>query len=821
MNVSYRWLQSLAPSITLPPRELAERLALLGAPVDEVVELAAEIGDVVVARVDAVRPHPNADRLRVCTVDAGAGETHQVVCGAPNVEAGRFYPFAPIGATLPGGVQIKRAKLRGEESQGMLCSARELGLGRDHAGLMALAGEWTPGARFVDALGLDDARLLVDVTPNRPELLSHLGVAREAAPGGAADVRLPAFPGGREVALDLPRAGREGEADGVRITLEDAEGCPRFTAVVIRGVAVAPSPEWLATRLRAVGLRPINNVVDATNYVMMELGQPLHAYDLSTLRGPEIRVRRAAAGEVFRTLDGTDREMREGDLMIADGARSIGIAGVMGGENSEVGDATVDVLLECALFDPRAVRKTARRLGLSTDASYRFERGVDPEGHAAAQRRCVALILANAGGTVTGAVDVNPAPFVRRTVTLRPERVARLLGAELPAGRIAALLEGIGFGVEDAAASPLRVTVPGFRPDVEGEIDLIEEVARRQGFENLPEELLPYRPTTVPEDTAVEVERRLRTLFLRWGFLEARTMAFAPGAEGRHPILNPLSQEEGSLRDALVPGLLRRVEHNFAHGVRDVRLFTVGTVFFAGGAGEAPREELRVAAVLTGASRPTHWSGPTPPFDVWDLKALLEELAAEYPAGSVAPAGGALGSVNPQVTDAVTDAAAPPGAAGLTDAVTAPATRLRLLSGGAVVGDGGEAGEGAVDAPAWAAPVLVLEARLPARAADARDVRYAPLATHPASERDLALLVPDAVSAAAVGETIRGEAGRLLEAVFPFDRYAGKGIPEGTASVGWRLRFRAADRSLTDREVDGAVDRVLRALRERHGVERR
>lgn len=802
MNVSYRWLQALAPSIDLAPHALAERLALRGAPVDEVVDLSADIGDVVIARVDAVRPHPNADRLRVCTVDAGAGETHQVVCGAPNVEAGRFYPFAPIGATLPGGIQIKKAKLRGEESQGMLCSARELGLGRDHAGLMTLAGEWTPGARFVDALGLDDARLVVDVTPNRPELLSHLGIAREAAARGAADVRLPAFPGGEPVSLDLPRAeGSSGEAAGVRITLEDTDACPRFTAVVMRGVRVGPSPEWLATRLRAVGLRPINNVVDATNYVLMELGQPMHAYDLAHLNGPEIRVRRAAAGEVVRTLDGVDRTLLETDVVITDGARAVGLGGVMGGENSEVSEETTDLLLECALFDPRTVRKTSRRLGLSTDASYRFERGVDPEGHPAAQRRLVELIRATAGGEVVGAVDVNPAPYVRRVVTLRPERVTRLLGIDLGAARIAELLEGIGFGVEDAAASPLRVTVPGYRPDVEGEIDLVEEVARRQGFENLPEALLPYRPTTVPEDPAVGVERRLRTLFVRWGFLEARTVAFSPAAEGRHAILNPLSQEEGSLRDALVPGLLRRLEHNFAHGVRDVRLFTVGTVFFAGAVGEAPSEELRVAAVFTGASRPVHWSGAPEPFDVWDLKALLEELAAEYPAASVSVAG--------------------EGDAGLTDGLTAPGTRLRLVSADAAVGDGGEAAAGSVDAPAWAAPVYVLEARIPARPADARDVRYAALPTQPASERDLALLVPDAVSAAQVEETIRGEGGRLLEAVFPFDRYAGKGIPEGTASVGWRLRFRAEDRSLTDREVDGAVDRVLRALRERHGVERR
>jgi phenylalanyl-tRNA synthetase beta chain len=358
MNISYRWLRSIAPGLEGTPREIAERLAMLGAPVDEVVDVGAELGDLLIARVEAVRPHPNADRLRVCTVNAG-GEALQVVCGAPNVEAGGWYPFAPVGARLPGGIEIRRAKLRGEASEGMLCSARELGLGRDHAGLMALAGEWTAGIRFRDALGLDDSVLVVDVTPNRSELLSHLGVARELAPSGEDGVGLPAFPGdrGHEVALVPGR--REAEAAGVAVEIEDEEGCARYVGAVVRGVRVGPSPEWLAARLRVVGGRPVNNVVDATNYVLHELGQPIHAFDLARLEGARVSVRGARDGETLRTLDGEVRTLAAGDLVIADAGRPVALAGVMGGENSEVTEATTDLFVEVALFDPRRVRRTS------------------------------------------------------------------------------------------------------------------------------------------------------------------------------------------------------------------------------------------------------------------------------------------------------------------------------------------------------------------------------------------------------------------------------------------------------------------------------
>jgi phenylalanyl-tRNA synthetase beta chain len=599
MNVSYRWLKALAPGIQGSAEEIAHRLALLGAPVDELTDLGAGIGDVVIARVEEVRPHPNADRLRVTRVNAG-GELVQVVCGAPNVEAGGLYPFAPVGATLPGGINIGKAKLRGEVSEGMLCSARELGLGRDHAGLMTLHGDFAPGTRFVDALGLDDFRLLIDVTPNRGELLSHVGVARELAPGGEAGVELPVFPNARKVRMNT-RAGRlQCDAGGVSVRIEDEAGCPRYMGALVRGVRVAPSPEWLATRLRAVGLRPINNIVDATNYVLFELGQPLHAFDLAKLRGGEVVIRRAHEGESLTTLDGTDRALLAGDLVIADAEGAVAIAGVMGGANSEVDDATTDIFIECALFEPKSVRRTRSRLVLSTDASYRFERGVDPEGQPVALQRVVELIVAVAGGEAAEAVDLNPHPWERRAIALRPERVKRVLGTSVQPPEIKTLLEEIGFEVN--ASWPLRVLVPGFRGDVEEEIDLIEEIARRRGYDSFPDELAPFRPSTVPEAPVVEVERRFAERFAAWGFLEARTTGFVPESAGEVRVLNPLSAEEGFLRSALVPGLLRRVEHNFAHGVRDVRLFEIGSAFSAVADGGMPREERRIAAAFSGAA---------------------------------------------------------------------------------------------------------------------------------------------------------------------------------------------------------------------------
>ena len=457
MNVSVNWLSEFLRR-PLDPAEVADRLGALGAPADAVEPLHAELRDIVVGLVESAVQHPNADRLRVCVVDDGSGTRRHVVCGAPNVSAGRRYPFAPVGATLPGGLRIEKRKLRGEVSEGMLCSARELGLGDDHQGLWELATDAPPGTPLLQAVPLADTRLVLDITPNRPDLLGHKGIARELAVSYGVQFRLPSLPGSPGGTMAAPaRAGAAATTGGVRVAIEDAEGCPRFLGAVLRGVRVAPSPDWLARRLAAVGIRSINNVVDATNYVMLELNQPMHAYDLARLRGAAVMARRARPGERLVTLDGAERALDPAMTVIADAEGAIGVAGVMGGAGSEVSDDTRNLFLECAYFDPSRIRRARRALNLSTDASYRFERGVDRWNGAEAMRRCVELIQLTAGGELASdpvawrrAVEAARRPSARGF--LLPYALLRLGEAELAAGDRPAAKEALQAAFDSAVA---------------------------------------------------------------------------------------------------------------------------------------------------------------------------------------------------------------------------------------------------------------------------------------------------------------------------------------------------------------------------------
>ena len=565
---------------------------------------------------------------------------------------------------------------------------------------------------------------------------------------------------------------------------------------MIRGVRVAPAPPWLEGRIRAIGLRPISNVVDATNYVLHELGQPLHAFDLARL-GDTVVVREARAGEQLTTLDGMTRKLEAGMLVIADATRPVALAGVMGGATTEVHDGTTDVLLECAVFDPARVRRTRRALDLATDASYRFERGIDTDQLESALRRAAQIIVATAGGTAAeAAADAGPGLPPPPPVSLRLTRVAQVLGAPFDAARIRQLLEPLGYALTERTEAHVTVQVPAHRRhDVAREEDLIEDIARRHGYDAFPDELRAFRPSAVPDDAQLQLEDRLRDQLVGAGLLEARTPAFAPESEGDVALLLPLSAAEGRLRRALVPGLLHRLEFNFARGQRHVRLFEIGTAFArAADGGLQPRETRRLGLVFTGARQPPHWTGPVPALDLWDLKGRLAELA---------------GSLGLRLEAGTHDVA-----------WLAPDAAFRLLDeSGAVRGWGGRVRAAAVDAPAWADPVwaaeLVLEAPVRVRA------RFAALPTHPAIERDLALLVPETVTAAEVEQAVRSAAGPLLEATLPFDLYRGEGVPAGSRSLALRLRFRAADRTLTDAEADAATARVLKRLKESHDIDRR
>ncbi|HSW29572.1 MAG TPA: phenylalanine--tRNA ligase subunit beta [Longimicrobiales bacterium] len=801
MNVSYRWLKDMVPGLELSPDAVAAHLTLRGAPVEGMHSPGAELGEVVIGKVITAGRHPNADRLSLCTVDAGKGVV-SVVCGAPNVKVGSWYPFIPAGCTLPGGVVIKKSKIRGELSEGMLCSPDELALGKEHDGILEIFGDFTPGESFVKALGLDDVTLDVETTSNRGDLLSHLGIARELAAEGSGTARLPEIPGAPALEPAFAEAPDEVVAGGVRIRIEAPDLCFRYLGAVLRGVKIGASPAWLQERLRGAGSRPINNVVDATNHVMLEMGQPLHAFDLGKLGGSAIVVRRAHPDEkTFTTLDGEERALGADMLMICDAHRPVAVAGVMGGKASEVDNATTDVLLECALFDPKSIRATRKGLNLTTDASYRFERGVDPDGVRMALERAVAVILATAGGRLDGPVlDVCPRPFTAQLVELRLARVRHVLGVELDASAVRSYLEPLGLHVESEASGVLRVRVPGYRSwDITREVDLIEEVARSHGYDVFPAGLGAYRPGTVPDHPLFRLEDELRTAFVSRGFFEAQTPAFVPEGEGEVRVANPLNTREPFVRRVLLPSLLRRVEHNFSRGARDVRLFELGTSFRRAAEGGQPMEETHLVAALTGRREPPHWSVPEAPFTVWDLKGVLDEAVALAWRGtaSIVPSAAAPSSYDPDACFSVVDGE------------------------GRVVGSGGRVAGGKVDAPVWADPVWALELTLPDPVVPAATPVHHPLPLFPAVERDLALLVGDAVTAGAVTALVRERGGELLEEVTLFDHYRGEGVPAGHRSVAFRLRFRGAERTLKDKEVDRAVQGIVGRLKEELGVEPR
>jgi len=786
MIVSRRWLESLLGR-PLEGRDVADRLARQVAPVDGVVPIHQDLRDVLVARVLEVRQHPDADRLSLCVVDAGGAAPLEVVCGAPNVQAGKAYPFAPVGARLPGGLVLERRKIRGIESNGMLCSAKELGLGVDHAGILELQTDAPPGTPFLEAVPIADEQIIIDVSANRPDLLCHKGVAREVAVSLGATVKLPEIRradgqmGGRAVTAHPPIR-PSAVVDGVTVQLDDPDGAPRYMIAVIRGVKVQSSPPWLAARLQSIGQRSINNIVDATNYIMFEINQPLHAFDLAKLHGPAVVVRRAKPSERIVTLDGVERKLTPEMTVICDAERPTIVAGVMGSAESEVTEHTTDIVLEAAYFQPTRVRRTRRALGLSSESSYRFERGIDMLGMPEALGRAVDLIRAVAGGEMREPpADLWPEPQKPRSVFLREARVAHLLGVAVPRPEIERLLAGVGFVVAPRGER-MAVQIPGWRPDVTSEVDLIEEVARLRGYDSFPDELRPYRPGTVPDAPAELTLRRIRAQLVAsgTGLLEARTLPLGPAdSPDAVAVLNPLSAEEAHLRSRLLPSLIRRVEYNWSQGQRDVRLFEVGTVFRkAQGPSPQPHEELHLAIVLTGARHPPHWTDSSnaaklPDMDIWDLKQHFE-LAVGLAARS----------------DDVQPAA-----------------------------NGSVWGPLEADAPKWAAPLFGLEVRIVVAAPS--PVRYQPLPTQPPVVRDISLVVPGSVTAGAVETVLRREGGALLERLDVLDEYRGPGLPAATRGVTWRCTFRAPDRTLTEREAVEVLERMLRAAEAELDVHRR
>lgn len=809
MRVALDWLSDF---VELPELQvLVDGLVEAGVEVEDVVDPSSSVSGVVCAAVRACEAHPKADKLKVCTVFDGDSE-HTVVCGAANVAVGERVAFARVGAKL-GDFEIGARKLRGVESFGMLCSRDELGLPGGHEdGLWLLGPEAPLGMPVFEAFPAAVV-LELGITPNRPDLLSHLGVAREVA----------AMTGKRTKSPTRRVVEQGAAADGMlRVVVEDGVGCPRYLARVVNGVTVGPSPAWLRARLESVGLRSINNVVDATNHVLMELGQPLHAFDLAKLNAENgvatLKVRRGGDSERLTTLDDTERELIPADLVIADARVPVAIAGVMGGANSEVGDDTKDIVLECACFEPTTVRKTSRRLGLHTDASHRFERGIDAAALQRAVDRCAQIISEVAGGTVAkGTVEVSQKVEARPSIRLRPERLAAVLGVNVPQEQIIKLLEPLEIRCEARHDSALQFEAPSFRPDLADEIDLIEEVARRYGYDAIPDRLPdaggPFHFTPV----AVRPRDRAREALLSSGVSEAVCYGFGSpkafatleereGAALR--LLNPLGEELSALRTSLVPGLLDALARNQRQGAPKVQLFEIGTTFHPseGGATDArdaklPFQQERLAVVIWGLRHGYSWFGKQDAVDPADIVGIVENLVAAF-----APARGF--SIQPMAIDGLN-----PHASG------------ELSLGGVAAGWVGTLHPAWLRAHDVRGPVFAAEISLDALArAERRSANAVRLPRYPGTRRDLAVLAPRDLPSERIRSYIESRAGgdlgpEVVERVQLFDVFSGKGIDPSQVSLAFAIEYRHRTRTLKDDEVNQAFETVIADLKRDLGLE--
>ncbi len=809
MKASYQWLRSFVPQIPDDPSAFAARITSAGLEVEGVHFYGAGIDPCEIVTVVSMRPHPSKSGLRLVTVDRGAAGTLEVICGAPNVpDPGGMVVLAPLGTTLPAkGMTIERRAIAGVMSEGMLCSESELGLTEEGEGILVLPpGFAKPGTRFIDAVPTaKDVIFEIGLTPNRADCLGHLGLAREAA----ALYGIPWQPPAPEAPVRFATNGSKA-ADFIKVTIEDGERCPHYAAAVLTDVTNGPSPLALRYRLASLGVRSISNLVDVTNLVMLEYGHPMHAFDLDRLQGAQIVVRRAKAGEKLKTLDGVDRTLDVDDLVICDGNGPLALAGVMGGGDSEITASTKRVLLECAFFDSRTVRRSARRHGLHTESSHRFERGVDHGDTADALAHAVALTARLADGIAIPGIVVTVGRALERTaVTLRAARMNALLGIDLHFEESLGTLRRLGFEVRiheksAAATSSAECLVPTHRPDVAREVDLIEEIGRVHGYDAIPAKLPPIRASREVGDKE-ESAQKARAAAVAVGLSEAVTLSFlAPkvlAAIGAPPpavvLRNPLTETQSVMRTSLLPGLLDVVGRARRHGERDVRVFTVGRIFLGGSEPSGlPNEPVVFAAVLAG-DRAAYLT-KAQPIDVWDAKgaaiAFVERFARRTPdvralAGSARPA-----HLHPR-------------GAGVLEIAGTPIGTFGMLH------------PDVVDALDVGGPVVVLEIELELLAKlGVAATQYVPIPRFPPSTRDIAFVVHDDVAVGDVASAVRTAAGALAERVEIFDRFVGDPVPASHANLAFRIVYRALDRTLTDAEVDAQNERVKQEVGARFGA---
>lgn len=804
MKVTLNWLKQYV-EFNWSPEELTERLTMLGLEVEGVAKLAGEFDGIVVAQVLTRDKHPNADKLSVCRVNDGAGE-RQIVCGAQNFKAGDKVPLILPGASLPlkpGDKEpftIKVGKIRSVESHGMMCSHEELGLDpeaighRKEDGLLILREDAPVGQPFAAYLGRSGSDVVYDleVTPNRPDLNSVIGIAREIAALNGNPLRTPA--------TDCP-VSAESTAGLVGVRLDAPDLCPRYTARVIRGVKVGPSPDWLRSTLEKVGLRSINNVVDVSNFVMLETGQPLHTFDYHLLAKdasgtPTIVVRRAAAGEKFVTLDAKEHTLAPENLLIADDQKAIALAGVMGGQNTEINAATVDVLIESAYFTPTNIRRTSKTLGLRTDASYRFERGADINACDYASRRCAQLILQTAGGTLAAdVVDACPEAPKAKEITLRHAKTGALLGIEIPVETQTSMLVSLGLTLKSGGPAESSFTIPSWRVDLKREADLIEEIARLHGVDKIPATAPRGAVGSHPFDVVYDQFAELRRLLAGLGLSEAQGQTLINDTAARNAsadtvlLANPLSSDMNALRPSLLPGLLDTLGHNLTRKNGDVQLFEIGRVFAAPN-GQL-KEGWRLAIALTGSRNPGFWSGADreAKCDLFDLKGLVEEVIEFCGLRGVAY------TQRPESTGLF-----------LESATVALGGKLQL-------GQLGQLLPKLAKQHDLRDAVLLAELDLDQLLARRNAVKaFKPLPQFPSSRRDVALLVPEATTHDAVLQVVRQAKPANLDSVELFDVFRGKHVPEGQKSLAYAFTYRAADRTLKDEEVNAAQQKVVEAL---------
>ncbi len=800
MKISLSWLKEYVP-VTMATDDLADSLTMAGLEVESVENRYSALDGVVVSRIVDIKPHPNADKLSLCQVDVGGDALLSIVCGAPNAAKGLVVPCALEGATLPNGITIKKGKLRGELSEGMLCSASELGLSLEKSGIMELETQAAPGTPLVQALGLSDATLELGVTPNRPDCLSIIGVAREV--GAFSEPRsLVSYPQA-SIAEPSKEYGKIGEYTSVEIL--NPELCPRYAARLVFDVKVGPSPFWLQDRLISVGLKPINNIVDVTNYIMMETGQPLHAFDFDRLAGQRIVVRAATDGETFTTLDNKTHTLDRDMLMICDGEKPVALGGVMGGLNSEIEDGTTRVLIESAYFNPACIRKTSKKTALGTDAAYRFERGVDPEGTIYALERAASLITTvGKGNLVDGVIDVHPAPSPCREIMVSVKALNKRLGTDLKRDEITSHLEAVELAVAAVDDDTLKVVPPPFRVDIERPEDLSEEVARIWGYNNIKTTFPPIPAEAVAPTAGIVLKNTVRTLFTGFGFYEAINYSFVhpascdrmalPQNDQRRsviPVMNPLSEDQSVMRTSLVPGLLQNVQHNNSRQVRDLALFEIGKVFYKKTGEELAEEVEMFSAVLTGNAGKQSWYAKERDTDFYDMKGVLEGfLKALF--------------IETAVFEPLPGDECHYFRKGYAAALKVEGTRIGVM---------GKIRQDVLDAFDIRQDVYLFEIGLKDLAAQVSSVRKAsPIPRYPFVSRDVTMVCGEGVKAGDVLESIRQAGEKLVEQVRLIDLYTGAPIPEGRKSLSFRITYRDLEKTLKDKDVNKVHTRITDRL---------